>query len=414
MSTATPDYAALAQQSGAISSAPPPQQAQDQPTQSAQDQPTQSAQDQPTQSAQALSSSGPTDYAALAQQAGAISSTPAPQSTGSAGAQGADTAPGTITGQPATISGPQQRTSTMGKLAQWIDNVTADLKDGGDRTGIGTVMQKLGAHGLDNGNSSAVGDFMASLPLGLLKATKGEAELVPSAIGGETGNTWKGIKDLVRGGLQAITEPAAFVAPEESALSEEGLLSDAASKAADMSSRVIVSRKAAGAALGEINDAIGDNPVAVDDAAEIANDILDKQDTGAKLGGLRKTLVQFMSRATDPNDPLTFSEARDFEQNFNQLTPAQKMNLGAGVKPLLANLRGSLRQSIEDAADAGGQGDKFRAAMRSYRVAAQGEKGFESVKGSLGGAILKGVAREAGGAGLYIAGSKAYDAYNSK
>lgn len=387
MSTTAPDYAALAQQAGAISSAPPLQ-----------------AQDQPTQS------SGSTDYAALAQQSGAVSSTPAP----SGNSQAANAAPGTITGQPATISAPQQPTSTFGKVAQWIDNVTADLKDGGDRTGIGTVMQKLGAHGLNSGNSAAVGDFMASLPLGLLKAAKGEAELVPSEIGGETGTTWKGVKDLVGGGLQAIQEPAAFVAPEESALSEEGLLPDAASKAADMSSRVIASRKAAGAALGEINDAIGDNPVAVDDAVEKANEILDKQQTGAKLGGLKKQLVQFMDRATDPDDPLTFAEAREFEQNFQNLTPNQQMNLGAGVRPLLANLRGSLRQSIEDAADAGGQGDKFRAAMRSYRVAAQGEKGLESVKGSLGRAILKGVAREAGGAGLYIAGSKAYDAYNSK
>lgn len=398
--SATPDYAALAQQAGAVSSAPGPQSAEDSDSSSA------------SQSAQSTQSSGrPPDYAALAQQAGAVSSTS--PSSGSTD-QSADTAPGTITGQVATVSAPQQPASPFGRLAQWIDNVSADLKDGGDRTGVGTVMQKLGAHGLNNGNSAAVGDFMASLPLGLMKAAKGAAEIVPSAIGGETGNTWKGIKDLVGGGLQAIQEPAAFVAPEESPLSEEGLLPDAASKAADMSSRVIASRKAAGAALGEINDAIGDHPVAVDDAAEIANDILDKQETGAKLGGLKKTLVQFMSRATDPNDPLTFSEARDFEQNFNQLTPAQKMNLGAGVKPLLANLRTSLRQSIEDAADAGGQGDKFRAAMRSYRVAAQGEKGLESVKGSLGRAILKGVAREAGGAGLYIAGSKAYDAYNSK
>ena len=388
MSTATPDYAALAEQAGAISSAPPPQQDQDQPTQS----------------------SGSTDYAALAQQSGAVSSTPAPGSNG----QSADTAPGTLTGQPATISAPQQPTSTMGKLAQWIDNVSADMRDGGDRTGVGTVLQKLGAHGLNSGNSQAVGDFMASLPLGLMKAAKGAAELVPSEIGGETGNTWKGVKDLVGGGLQAIQEPAAFVAPEESPLSEEGLLPDAASKAADMSSRVIASRKAAGAALGEINDAIGDNPIAADDAAEIANDILDKQDTGAKLGGLKKTLVQFMDRATDPDDPLTFAEAREFEQNFNQLTPAQNMNLGAGVKPLLGNLRNSLRQSIEDAADAGGQGNKFRAAMRSYRVAAQGDKALESAKGSLGKAILKGVAREAGGAGLYIGASKAYDAYNSK
>ncbi len=106
----------------------------------------------------------------------------------------------------------------MGKLAQWMDNVSADLKDGGDRTGIGTVMQKLGAHGLNSGNSAAVGDFMGSLPLGLLKAAKGSTELndVGGIIGGETGNTWKGVKDLVSGGLQAAQMPSMLVAPEAS------------------------------------------------------------------------------------------------------------------------------------------------------------------------------------------------------
>jgi hypothetical protein len=69
---------------------------------------------------------------------------------------------------------------------------------------------------------------MASLPLGLLKATKGTTELTPSVIGGPQGKTWQGLKDVIGGGLQMIQEPAAFVAPEESQLSKEGLLSDVA------------------------------------------------------------------------------------------------------------------------------------------------------------------------------------------
>ena len=91
------------------------------------------------------------------------------------------------TANQASISAYKPPTTTMGKLASWIDDVTTDLQDGGDRTGVGTVMQKLGARGLHNGNSAAVGDFMASLPLGLLKAGKGAAELIPSEIGGEKG-----------------------------------------------------------------------------------------------------------------------------------------------------------------------------------------------------------------------------------
>jgi len=118
-------------------------------------------------------------------------------------------------------------TTYMGKIARWVDSVSNDIKYGTDETGIGTVLKKMGAHGVYSGNSEAVGDFMASLPLGLLKATKGGAEVTPHVLGGEKGKTWQGVKDLVGGGIQAVTMPAAFVAPEETALSKEGLLSDA-------------------------------------------------------------------------------------------------------------------------------------------------------------------------------------------
>lgn len=136
-----------------------------------------------------------------------------------------------------TISATPQPKSFFGRYAQYLENVADDIKYGTDRTGVGTVMKALGAHGVYNGNSEKVGDFMASLPLGLLRATKGQAELTPEVLGGPKGQTWQGVKDLVGGGLQATQIPAAFVAPEESALSEEGLLSDAAATAAKVTAK---------------------------------------------------------------------------------------------------------------------------------------------------------------------------------
>ena len=81
--------------------------------------------------------------------------------------------------QPGQMTATRQPTTMIGKLGRWVENLSDDLKYGTDQTGIGTVLKAMGAHGLDNGNSQAVGEFMASLPLGILKATKGATQLAP-------------------------------------------------------------------------------------------------------------------------------------------------------------------------------------------------------------------------------------------
>lgn len=107
----------------------------------------------------------------------------------------------------ATISATPKSTGIMDSLAKWTENVSNDVKYGTDTTGIGTVLKKMGAHGVYNGNSQAVGDFMASLPLGLLRTAKGVAE-------GSTGQPfnsakmWQAAKDVIGGISQAATIPA--------------------------------------------------------------------------------------------------------------------------------------------------------------------------------------------------------------
>ena len=113
-----------------------------------------------------------------------------------------------------TISAPEQPKSFMGRYAKWLENVSDDIKYGTDHTGVGSVLKSLEAHGVYRGAPEAVGDFMASLPLGILKAEKGSAELTPQVLGGEKGHTWQGVKDLVGGGLQAVQIPASFAGPE--------------------------------------------------------------------------------------------------------------------------------------------------------------------------------------------------------
>src|SRR2546430_1995262 len=77
------------------------------------------------------------------------------------------------------------------KTERWAQNVADDIRYGTDVTGIGSLLHKMSAHGVFNGNSQEVGDFMASLPLGALRATKGAAEIT------QPDKAWEGTKDVV-------------------------------------------------------------------------------------------------------------------------------------------------------------------------------------------------------------------------
>ena len=129
---------------------------------------------------------------------------------------------------PATISATTQPSGLAPKLERWADNVAYDLEHGTDLTGVGHVLKAMGVHGVYNGNSQAVGDFMASLPLGLLKGVKGEAELTQS------GKRWQGVKNIAGGALDASTIPGAFIAPEAAEAAPEvlGKAGDAVASAA--------------------------------------------------------------------------------------------------------------------------------------------------------------------------------------
>jgi hypothetical protein len=179
----------------------------------------------------------------------------APSATQNAGtAQGGIDLSAGLVSAPSTpafsISAVKQPTTMLGKLGQWAEDLQDDLRYGSDITGVGSVLRAMGARGLYAGNSQDVAEFMASLPLGLLKATKGATQVAPQVIGGPGGKTWEGVKNLGGGLLQASTIPAAFIAPEASPLSKEGLLADAA-EAASKTSGAITD------AAGRVRDAVG-------------------------------------------------------------------------------------------------------------------------------------------------------------
>jgi hypothetical protein len=123
-----------------------------------------------------------------------------------------------------------QNTGTA--IGRWAEQVQNDIKYGTDFTGIGKVLNKLGAHGVDVGNPEGVGDFMASIPLGILKAVQGQAQMAGATTPGQA---VQGVKNLVGGELKAGTMPSMVVGgPEGEAALDAG--SAAASKGAEIAS----------------------------------------------------------------------------------------------------------------------------------------------------------------------------------
>jgi hypothetical protein len=228
----------------------------------------------------------------------------------------------------ATISAVHEPTTFLGKFGRWAENVSNDLKYGSDETGIGTVLKKMGAHGVYAGNPEAVGDFMASLPLGLLKMAKGTPELAPSVIGGEKGRTWQGIKDVVGGGLQAIEIPSAFVAPEAGEVAAEG-----AGRATSAAGRV--GRAASDAVVGKVKPLVTDIPKETEGKlVEALGDIAEK--SGFERSGTADTIVDatkhlmssFQQRAKAAYDALDtaapgFQELRETIANQERAVKAQ-------------------------------------------------------------------------------------------
>jgi hypothetical protein len=222
----------------------------------------------------------------------------------------------------ATVQAVHEPTTWLGKFGQYAEDLSQDLKDGGDRTGVGTVLQKLGARGLHNGNSEAVGDFMLSLPLGLLRNAKGASEV----LGGET---MKGLKDVVGGGLQAIQIPSAFAAPEAAAEGIDNEIANVASgtpksEVAKLVSKVPGASKVAAAMTdipadteSKLVDAIGD---AAENAGFERGNADTVKDAVADLAGKYKDRAQEAYGELDANAP-GFQELRE---KIGSLTQAYK------------------------------------------------------------------------------------------
>src|SRR5438876_4103648 len=227
----------------------------------------------------------------------------------------------TSIGPPATPSGWRD------SLAHWSDNVMSDIRHGTDLTGVGTVLKRMGAHGVFNGNPEAVGDFMASLPLGVLKATRGGAEVT------QEGKTWQGTKDIVGGTAEALTIPSAFMGGPAT---EVG-----AGAGASASGKLFGNVERAGQLFNEVKTAAGGNPVEVTDAmSQAVMRAKELSDAGAK--GLPRVISKFFARVTDPEKaPIAWDEARDFYSNVSRLSANEYQSMNPQMAAQVGKFAGA-------------------------------------------------------------------------
>jgi hypothetical protein len=325
------------------------------------------------------------DYDALAAQHGGTAAIDYDALAAQHGGTAASTPPPT-----ATISAVHEPDSLSGKVENWARNVASDIKYGSDLTGVGSVLKKMGAHGVYSGNPEAVGDFMASLPLGLAKMTQGAGET-------GQGKIVQGVKDVGSGALQAATIPASFVAPEAA----EGTAS-AISNAIDKVNPSAM-KEAAGGLLQSVAHDANKVPVSLDNAGDAALKLMDWQ----KKTQLGPTLNKFLNRITNPKlGPMTYEEGRDFYSLLSRMSADEQLKMAAPVKYQVQQLTAGLRQDIGNSAETVGRAADYYKGLGDYAKAARLQDWYDTAKTY----AVRGALAAAGGGAASAGGKMIYDA----
>ena len=251
------------------------------------------------------------------------------------------------------MSAQPQPTGWRDSVAKWADNVMNDIKYGTDITGIGTVVKKMGAHGVYNGNPEAVGDFMASLPLGLARTAKGAAEV--------TQEPWQGTKDIVGGASQAAAIPSAFMGGQ-AAGTAAGTAAEAVTTAG---SKVFGSVEKAGQLFDKVKSAAAGVEVPITDEMTAAiNQAKQLSATGAK--GLPRVVTKFFNRINNSDEPLTWDEARMFYSNVSRLSANEYQSMNPSMARAVGKFAGAFNNTLRTTAEAAGVGDDYAQAMSLY------------------------------------------------
>ena len=235
----------------------------------------------------------------------------------------------------------------------WLQNAEADVRYGGARTAIGSVLSALGAQGTNVGAQAGAGGTLASPVLGAVHTAQGLA-MTPQ-------HPLMGTAKTLGGMAEASTLPLAFAG---------GPIAGGAAEA-------IPSKAAAGQAIQDVTNAAGQVPINVEGPGQVALRVQQLAQRGASMP---KVVRNFLTRVTDPEQgPVTFEEARDFYNNATRLSANEYQKLAPVVQRQLGQFVDSMHGALVGAADTVGMGQKYDNAIGEYATASglqRGAKGF--------------------------------------
>lgn len=174
----------------------------------------------------------------------------------------------------------------------------------------------------------------------------------------------------------AIGDAAPYVAPY------------AAAKGISAISEALPSTARAGEAFQNVSRAVGDQPVNVGAAGDVA---LQAKDLASRGYSMPKVLRDFVNRVTDPTKgPLTFDEARDFQSAASRLSSAEYQRLTPKMQRQVAMFADEMGKATQATADSGGVGQDFSGAMKEYGQAANNAKTYQGLKDALVKKVIPG------------------------
>jgi hypothetical protein len=300
------------------------------------------------------------DYAAIAKQAGAISSQPAggnvdyaalARQSGATGYQPPATQGQTPGASQITGISPQPKsTGWLNDAENTVRDAANDVRYGTGTTMLGRGLQALGAPGTSSGVSQATGDFMGSPILGPLRAALGLSEL-PQA-----GKRWQGTKDVVGGALETAQIPGSFAA---------GPTETGANLAGRAGLRVFGNVEHAGQLFDTVRSAAGDTPIAIsDDVYNALTNIKQLADAGAK--GTPGVASKLANRLSNVDEELYWDEARRFYTNISRLSANEYNSMAPQMQRAVGQLGQALGDVLKSTADSVGAGDQYLQAMSEY------------------------------------------------
>lgn len=274
-------------------------------------------------------------------------------------------------------------------VQDWLKNAETDLREGGNRTGVGRVLGKMQGNegkytGLESGTSKSAANFMGSVPLGAVETARGVASMGEHPVKGAV-DAVKGVAHMAEMPGMVMGAPAAEGVP-----AAIGKVLEKLPTATRGASR-----------LNEVEEAAGHLPVSLTRTEEHLMKASSMADNGATL----PTPIKKLLKRYEKGESLDYSDAREFYSNLSRLTAKDSMSLSPSMKRQLGLIVQALRDDIGTTAAQVDKAAQYYGGLKDYARAKKAARignilreaaTSKAVKYGLGGAAAYGVAKAIG------------------